>query len=161
MTEAEFVRKAFDETHKRNRVEVVDGALGADQSKRALMHPNSIYTVTVDYAVAVATADDKGNLDPKTIETADPPPRIFRFRTDAEPPKRLDSLVMATAPDQNEDAYFYRDPVRVVFSTGETRKLFKAYGRELFAVVKAASGKHPSSPRRTSGSASLRSPALW
>ncbi|RWP30700.1 hypothetical protein [Mesorhizobium sp.] len=145
VTEAEYARKTFDETRKRNRVEVVDGALGADQSKRALLHPNSIYTVAVDYAVAMAMADDKGHLDPKTIGTVDAPPQVFRFRTDVEPPKRLDSLVMATAPDHNEESYFYRDPVRVVFSTGETRKLFKAYGRDLFAVVKAASGKHPRS----------------
>jgi hypothetical protein len=160
VTEAEFARRAFDETRERNRVEVVDGALGADQSKRALLHPNSVYSVAVEYAVAVAAADDKGNLDPKSIETADRPPQIFCFRTDAEPPRRLDTLVMATAPDQNEEAYFYRDPIRVVFSTGETRKLFKAYGRELFAVVTAASGKHPHSTPDGLGVIALDSPLV-
>jgi hypothetical protein len=55
---------------------------------------------------------------------------------------------MTTAPGQAEARVFFEDPLVVVFSTPATRKLFKAYdNRELFAVVKAASGKHPAAPQ--------------
>ena len=45
---------------------------------------------------------------------------------------------MTTAPGHAEEHVFYKDPLIVVFSTPATRKLFKAYGRTLSAVVRAA-----------------------
>jgi hypothetical protein len=70
----------------------------------------------------------------------------FQFKTGKNPPERLDPWVMTTAPGQAEEYVFYEDPLIVVFSTPATRKLFKAYKRDLVAVVKAASGKHPRAP---------------
>ncbi len=142
--EAEYARRSFDEHRKTVRTNTINGALGADQSKRALLRPNTDYSVAIDYDVSTVLADSHGNPDLRNI--SGPVPRtskVFRFKTDDAPPDSLEHLIMGTAPGQYEEAFFHADPIRVVFSTGETRKLFKAYGHELFAVVSAASGKHP------------------
>lgn len=142
-TEAEFLRSSFDEEDRKRRIEVVDGALGADQAKRALLLPNATYTVTVGYDVEVTGVDDKGDPKENEVKKATGMQQQFRFKTDDQPPARLDPWVMATDPVPAEDFFFYDDPLRVVFATNATRKLYKAYGRDLFAVVKAASGQHP------------------
>ena len=144
LTEAEVLRYSFDQTSRQNTIKMVNGALGADASKRALLHKDALYTVSVKYDVAV-TDPDETTGQPKA--PADPPltdqVQQFRFQTDAAPPDRLEPWVMATDPAQDEQCFFYGDPLRVVFSTNATRKLFKEYQRELFAVVKAASGNNP------------------
>lgn len=144
LTEAEFLRFSFDEENRRRSIEVVDGALHADQAKRALLRPNAVYTVDLTYDVEVTGADDGGN--PKDGEAVPLTGQLqqFQFQTDDQPPDRLDPWILATSPGPAEQFVFYGDPLRVVFATNATRRLFKAYAaRDLFAVVKAASGKHP------------------
>ena len=145
ITEAERTRVDYDEEQRARQITEVEGALNADDANRALLRPNTTYTVTVGYDVEVTGADAHGNpageplLLPKAAAT-----QQFRFRTDDKPPDRLDGWVLATDPHDHEQYFFYGDPLRVVFSTPATRQLFKAYdGRELFAVAKAASGKQP------------------
>lgn len=145
ITEAEVARSDFDRKRQRERIKTINGALGADQSSRALMHPGSTYTVGVDYQVITANADEKGQLDKATISRPEYRQQSYRFQTDRGPPQRLESLILATSPSEGEESFFHRDPIRIVFSTGETRKLFSAYGKRLFAVAKAASGNHPPS----------------
>ena len=145
VTAAEVARRDWDENAQKTQKTVIDGALGADQSNRALLFPDTTYTVSVDYAVTTANADDKGILDPSTVSTAQGPSQVFHFQTDKGPPTRLDARVIATSPADGEECFFTSDPVRIVFSSGETRKLYSAYGKTLHAVVRSASGKHPSS----------------
>lgn len=144
LTAAEASRRQFDETSRAKWRDVLEGALGADQSKRALLLPDTTYTVSVSYTFSTATANDKGERDDSTVEhSKETTVQSFHFKTDNAPPERLDARVLATAPARNEDGYFHGEPIRIVFASAETRKLFKAYGRDLFAVVRAASGKHP------------------
>jgi hypothetical protein len=143
VTAAERARHDWDENWQNTRRKIIDGALGADQSNRALLHPNATYTVAIDYTVTSGNTDEQGNLDPKSVNAPLAASQSFRFKTDANPPDRLDARVMATSPADGEEGFFYKDPVRIVFSSGEVRKLYKAYERELFARVKAASGNHP------------------
>ncbi|SDI25502.1 hypothetical protein SAMN05216603_12911 [Pseudomonas benzenivorans] len=143
-TEAEFRRHSFDETTQSEKRKVVDGALGADESERALLKPNSAYAVAVTYAVDTADADPNGNAVPGTeMEGKVDVTRTFRFRTDAAPPSRLEPSVLATSPAEGEDAVFYAEPIRLVFASQAVRRLYRAYGAELYASVKAASGNHP------------------
>lgn len=143
-TEAEFRRHSFDETTQSEKRKVVDGALGADESKRALLKPNSAYSVAVTYAVDTADADPNGNAVPGTeVKGEVDMTQTFHFRTDALPPSWLDPFVLATSPAEGEDAVFYADPIRLVFASQAVRRLYKAYGAELYASVKAASGNHP------------------
>ncbi len=143
ITRAELMRFRFDKEDRDRRIDVVNGALGADQATRALLHPGATYTLTARYDVEVAPADGSGNpVVAEAEETAGLEQR-FRFRTDDKPPERLDPWVMTTAPGPSEPFFFHGEPLRVVFSTNATRRLFAAYGRSLFAVAKAASGNHP------------------
>ena len=147
VTDAEVQRERFDQEQRDREIAVVDGALGADQAKRALLKPGATYTLTVAYDVAVADADAQGQPDEKKAESFVGLEQQFKFKTGEKPPERLDPWVMTTAPGQAEEHVFFEDPLVVVFSTPATRKLFRAYdNRELFAVVRAASGKHPEAP---------------
>jgi hypothetical protein len=159
VTTAEIARKDWDEDRQRDKRKVIEGALTGDQSNRALLHPDAVYTVNIDYEVTAATADDNGQ--PMAPIKTFPGHQTFCFKTDVSPPERLESRIMATAPAEAEEGFFYKDLVRLVFSGGEVRKLYAAYGYGLFAVVKAASGRHPPSVDRFgAGVFSLAGPAV-
>jgi hypothetical protein len=143
LTEAEFARSQFDESSRQFRIQVVDGALRGNEGKRALLRPGSAYTVAVGYDVAVTGLDDRGQPDTGSAVLASNQAQQFRFQTQADPPARLDPWVMATDPAPAEQFFFYGEPLRVIFAHNAVRKLYAAYGRELHAVVKAASGHHP------------------
>src|SRR5262249_11025019 len=68
VTDAEVRRESFEQEERNRQIAVVDGALGADQAKRALLTPDATYTLTVGYDVAVANADAQGNPDEKKAE---------------------------------------------------------------------------------------------
>lgn len=144
LTEAEFARASFDETTQKTQIATINGALGADNSNRALLLPGATYTLEVKYDVLATSADEHGK--PVDVKGATPTDgsQQFRFMTDARPPQRLDPWVLLTNPAPAQDFFFFDDPIVIVFATNATRKLFSAYGRELNAVVKASSGNHPS-----------------
>ena len=144
VTDAEVRRERFDQEQRDREIAVVDGALGADQAKRALLKPDATYTLTVGYDVAVADADAQGNPDEKKAESFPGLAAAVQVQDRQESARAARSLGDDDRPGQAEEHVFFEDPLVVVFSTPATRKLFKAYEkRKLFAVVKAASGKHP------------------
>lgn len=143
ITAAELGRFTFDEDQRRRDIDLVNGALGADQAKRALLQPDATYTVNVDYDVRWANVGANGNPDDAGAQTLTGQTQQFRFRTADEPPDRLDPWVMATSPGDGEAFCFHGEPLRVVFATNATRKLFAAYGHTLSVVARAASGNHP------------------
>ena len=51
--------------------------------------------------------------------------------------------MLTTDPGPDEAFFFWGDPLRVIFTTPATRKMFKAYGKDLFAVVRAANNHPP------------------
>jgi hypothetical protein len=144
-TTAEETRSAWDSESRQQQIDVVNGFLGADDAKRALLVPDAIYTVTVGYDVDVADADDKGNPQTAGAVSSTGQQQSFRFQTSAAPPARLDPWVLATAPEASEQFVFHGEPLRVVFASGAVRRLFNAYGPDvdLYAVARAASGDHP------------------
>ncbi|TXH47433.1 MAG: hypothetical protein E6Q92_00595 [Burkholderiaceae bacterium] len=143
-TQAEFVRHAFDETSQADKRQVIDGALGADESKRALLKPDACYAVAVSYEVSTADADGDGQpVSGSVVDTPGDITRTFRFRTDALPPSHLDAFVLATDPAEDDEAMFCADPIRIVFTSQAVRRLYAAYGARLVASVRAASGNHP------------------
>ncbi len=143
-TTAEETRSAWDVDSRQQQIDVVNGFLGADDAKRALLVPDAIYTVAVGYDVDVTDADDKGNPKPGAVSLSGQQ-YSFRFQTSATPPARLDPWVLATAPGAGEQFVFHREPLRVVFATNAVRRLFNAYGPDvdLYAVARGASGDHP------------------
>jgi hypothetical protein len=143
LSQAEVARVDIDEETRRPGRSLIPGALGVDASLQALLLPDTIYTLKVSYTVEVTDADENGNARKDGIDPGTRRDQSFTFQTDNVPPTRLDPWVMATDPGPDESFVFYRDPIRILFSTNATRKLFKSYGKDLFAVARAASGHHP------------------
>jgi hypothetical protein len=146
-TLGEVRRFQFDDEQRSATIKVVNGALNHDEGKRALLLPDATYTLSVAYDVRMAELDEKGNRQPQKDdndqEIVVPGEQRFRFKTDGAPPQRLDPWILATDPGPYQRAFFWGDPLRVVFATAAARRLYQSYGRELFARVRAASGKHP------------------
>ncbi|PEC65014.1 hypothetical protein [Bacillus toyonensis] len=141
--EAEMQRYRFDNETRNQQINIVNGALGTDPGKVALLRPNATYSVSITYDVEVANDDGHGSpIKDDTLTEVEKSQR-FSFKTDNNPPKRLDPWILATDPGPDQNLFFYGDLLRVVFATNATRKLFEAYKRKLFAVVKAASGRDP------------------
>jgi hypothetical protein len=143
-TTAEETRSAWDTGSRQQQIDVVNGFLGADDAKRALLVPGAVYTVTIGYDVDATDADEKGNPKSGPV-SATGLQQSFRFQTSTTPPARLDPWVLATAPEAGEQFVFHGEPLRVVFATNAVRRLFNAYGPgvDLYAVARAASGDHP------------------
>jgi hypothetical protein len=154
---AEWERSHYDTEDRQRQIDVVNGFLGADDGKRALLHPDATYTVALGYDVDVTGADEHGNADAAGAKADHGRHQSFSFKTAATAPARLDPWVLATDPGPAEEFFFYGDPLRVVFSTSATRKLFETYGSVLSAVARAASGKHPD-PTPTFDDVSATSP---
>lgn len=141
--EEEVQRYSFDNETRNQQINIVNGALGTDSSKVALLRPNATYSVSITYNVEVANDDGHGSPIKDDKLTENGKSQQFSFKTDNKPPERLDPWILATDPGPDQNLFFYGDLLRVVFATNATRKLFLAYKRELFAVVKAASGRDP------------------
>lgn len=159
MPVAEFLRFDYDETTKSSTTKMLDGYLGADPSKQALLSPGRDYRVFVAYTVEVgeeADPDDPNSknyaeapngqnqmVKVKPVATQNPPAQQFEFSTDHLPPRRLDPWILAVQPGEGEGFHFWGDPIQVVFSTNAVRQLYAAYdNRKLRGVVRAASFRH-------------------
>jgi len=151
VTQREYLRRQFDEKRQATEIEAVSGALNFDASRQVLLKPGAEYKVTVEYTTETGAFNDKNQPvatpRPADIAAENWPPTMkqsYRFKTDTEPPANIDAWVLATAPNEDE-AFFYLDPITILFSSARVGKLFKAYDAELAVRVLAASGKHPPS----------------
>lgn len=156
---AERMRYDYDMETRSHNIKTVDGALRADSANLALLKPNTLYTVSVNYKVEVGEeyqADEKpekgseqgensrGQMVPiKKVGEATPADvPSFTFKTDNAPPTRIDPWVLCMNPTPGDQFHFWGDPIVVTLQTGAVRKLFAAYARSLRGIVRAASGRH-------------------
>lgn len=129
---SELVRKEWDETQISQERKVISDMLGPASSDNALLFPGSLYKLSVTWS---GTRPSDGKADSDT--------QSFWFRTDAEPPQRLDPWVMISLPADGETGFFGEEPVRIVFNTHDIGRLYAAYGKELRVRFQAASSHHP------------------
>ncbi len=106
-------------------------------SKVPLLTPNSTYTLALTYTPQTEDTRPDGTVDEDTLPAVT---ESFRFKTDAQPPARLDAYVLATSPTQEEEFVFADDPVTVVFNDLQIVQLYATYGRTLTAVLRGADG---------------------
>jgi len=160
-SEAEVRRAGWDTTQIAADRTTVTQAVGPASSEHALLHPDSLYRIVVEWF-----ADREGDLTPLGTPTS-PQNQTFWFRTDtiaADPadPTRLlftdtpdavqvslEPWTMMSLPDDNETGWFGREHVRLVFNTHDVGKLFTAYGKELRLRLEAANGEHPTGTSAT------------
>ena len=142
LTEAEYRRVEYDDEQRDVSIHLIDGALHANEGNRALLSPNTQYTVTVTYDAVTSAADADGHPTGDANVEANLSQK-FLFQTQDAPPERLDPWVLATSPAPYEQFVFYGDPLYIVFAHSGVQKLYRAYGRELRVVMKASSSRHP------------------
>lgn len=143
-TAAEVRRAAIDTEKRTVAIKTVNGLFAAEDASRKLLHPDTSYVLTVRYVTETDAAKVTTGEAPVRSTPATNASQTFRFRTAKEPPE-LRPYVLATTPEEGERDVFTDDPVRVVFAHGGVRKLYEAHGREIVALVRAASGRHPPS----------------
>ena len=112
-------------------------ALGLDTADYALLRKDEVYQVRV-------TWDGARERRPEGQPPTDKAPfpgrqQSFWFKTDADPPRRLDPWVLVALPGQGEAHYFASEPVRVVFATNNVNLIYGAYGKKLQARLKPSS----------------------
>ncbi|MEZ6062524.1 MAG: hypothetical protein R3C19_19450 [Planctomycetaceae bacterium] len=123
----EAERAEHEEEVRTGDVQTVSGYLN-DGAPVPLLMPGRRYTLTARY-----DAEIEG-------ETAASRTQRFVFKTDEAPPDRLDSRVLATTPNTDEQFHFCDDPVKIVFNDLATIPLYQAYGRSLRIRLRAADG---------------------
>ena len=138
MTIAEVERVGADQSSRQADITTIDGLIGSDPANRALLIPDTLYTVTVNYQSR--SRDDQGNISAWADNS-----QHFSFKTDAHAPFRLDPWILAVNPGPDEGFHFYEDPINVVFSTDDVLNLFGKYGLSLQGVARAASFR-PAAP---------------
>ncbi len=141
LAQQEVVRANDDEDELQDDQDGLSDALGDQQ--HALLLPDAQYRVVVHYTGEVGAKCERPEED------QDPDEIVVRrtasgnasrtFFTDREPPRSLDPWMLAQFPSPEEQYHFYEETVVIVFATDDVLELYKAYGRELQAVARAAS----------------------
>jgi hypothetical protein len=97
-----------------------------------LLDPNTVYTIGATYNAIVTETDGSTNSHGGVQK--------FQFKTDSNPPAKLDPWVLCGAPDLNEKYVFYQDPVQILFNDNSIIQLFGKYGYQLKMNLHAADG---------------------
>jgi hypothetical protein len=169
LSAAEVRRRDEEERIAKYDVQTINGALAGLPDPPALMKPNTVYTVRVEWEWA--KADAHGSV-PKEADAGTwhaGTPQEFKFHTDNQPlkpakvksssgegqpdktltmPVRLDPWVLTTDPDEGTAFFFYDEPITVVFGADYLFDMYKTYGVLLEGKVRAASYRNadPASP---------------
>lgn len=131
---AEFERYEWDEKEIEKERAVITRVLGPAGTNDALLAPDALYRITVNWS-GKRKSDGAARTEAQS----------FWFRTDAQPPAKLDPWVLMSAPFDGQSCVFGAEPVRIVFNTHDVDRLFAAYNKELRIRITASSGHHPNS----------------
>ncbi len=136
LTLAEGERYDTEEQIRTGQVDTLYGFLDGS-AVVPLLVPDTTYTLALTYTPKAEDTMPDGSVVPTTFPAVT---ESFRFKTDDQPPDRLDAYVLATDPLQEEEFVFADDPVTVVFNDLQIVQLYGEYGRTLTAVLRGADG---------------------
>jgi hypothetical protein len=134
---SEVTRASYDTIQQTKKQEVLNNALGLDSADQALLAAGQTYRVTLTWS-ALSQQRTPGK-DPSSITTRPDTPQSFWFKTDSEPPAKLDPWVLVAFPGETERHYFASEPVKIVFATNNLGRLYDAYGKKLQARLRPSS----------------------
>ena len=144
----EVARSQWDDAEIQRDRAAITQVFGPDGSDNALLYPDALYRITTTWSGARKTSrqqqqqqqqEEEEEVDIQNQAGA----QTFWFRTDSQPPERLDAWMMMTIPADDEKHVFRSDPLRLVFNTHDIQRLFAAYGHSLQVRLQAASAHHP------------------
>ncbi|HET9956119.1 MAG TPA: hypothetical protein VFQ61_16545 [Polyangiaceae bacterium] len=140
---SEVERFDYDQTQQTKKQGAAGGVLGGDTSDYALLEKGTTYSVTVTWdAERERRPAGAPATDHKTITGQQ---QTFWFKTDPNPPARLDPWVLMSLPEDNEKHFFSLSGIRLVFATNNVVRLYETYGKRLQVRLKAASFHAPPS----------------
>lgn len=106
--------------------------LDLDNPDYALLQPGQTYQIKVIWDCE--WGKEKTNLAKKEGET-----QSFWFRTDSNPPSRLDPWVLASLPGEGEKHFFASEEIRIIFAAKNLGQIYDAYGKKLVARLRPSS----------------------
>jgi hypothetical protein len=98
-----------------------------------LLEKDTTYTIRATYNAVVTEEDGTSNQYPSNYQE-------FQFKTDSQPPVKLDPWVLCSSPDMGERHVFFQDPVQILFNDKSIFELFAKYGYQLRMNLHAADG---------------------
>lgn len=142
---AETSRFDYDSHQQQKKQGVLAKALGLDSADNALLMAGQVYQVKVTWdAMRERRPQGQPPTDQKTVTDR---AQTFWFKTDTQPPQRLDPWMLVALPGEAEPHYFAAEPVKLVFATNNLARLYAAYGKKLQVRLKPASFRPvPSTP---------------
>lgn len=145
MRTGEMERHDYDETTVTRNRDAAAAVLGPDSANEALLLPDTLYRVEARWSGKVVYQDTRPTAEQAATLQATEHRSHFWFRTDRQPPLRLDPWVLVSLPTPDERHCFTGDPLSLVFATPSVMRLYEAYGKTLQVRIKAASFRHPPS----------------
>ncbi len=134
---AEVIRSDYDNKEQTRKQKVLEAALSASSSDKALLKPDTAYAIEIKYDVKHGKRPPGKPLSEDLVKTG--LTQKFWFFTDATPPARLDPWILCCAPQDGEQHYFGGIPLRLSFNTPDVGRIYAAYGKELRVRIRAAS----------------------
>jgi len=120
-TVGEMLRFSFDDEVQSNKRKDVNRLLTANESKRALLHPNATYEVKATYTVEAAESDEHGNPG-KASHPTDPIEQRFPLQDRQPASREAGSLGAGDCAGPGRRVLLLGDPIRVVFSTSAVKR---------------------------------------
>jgi hypothetical protein len=142
---AELLRFDYDKKEQEKKQGVLETVLGPESADFALLLPNTVYGVTLTWdASRERRPPNQPPTDQKSVSNQT---QKFWFRTDADPPHRLDPWMLCTIPDEAEKHFFTEEPLKLIFGTNNVVRIWDAYDKRLQVRIRASSARPtPSTP---------------
>lgn len=137
LRQSEVVRFDWDTSEQSKQQGVLETALGPESADHALLLPDTVYGVQVQWDASRErrppgeSATDQTSVSGQT--------QTFWFKTDAEAPGRLDPWMLCSLPEDGETHYFGAEAIRIVFGTNNVARMYDAYDKRLQVRIRAAS----------------------
>lgn len=143
MRTAEVIREDYDKTEQTKKQGVAGTVLSSEAADYALLQKNTTYSVTVTWDASRERRPAGGSpTDQKTVSNQT---QTFWFKTDPNPPARLDPWMLASIPQDGEKHFFSLGGITIVFATNNVVRLFDTYDKRLQVRLKASSYHPPPS----------------
>ncbi len=140
----EVLRYDYETSEQTKKQGTAGTVLTVDTGDYALLQKNTTYSVTVSWDVYRERRPPGGGV-PKDQKNITNQTQTFWFRTDPNPPARLDPWILASTPEDGEKHFFGLGAIQIVFSTNNVLRLYDTYGKRLQVRLKASSYHPPPS----------------
>ncbi|HKQ04762.1 MAG TPA: hypothetical protein VJ464_06490 [Blastocatellia bacterium] len=131
----------YDNKEQKHKQEIAGAVLSSESADYALLQKGTVYSVTATWD-AQRERHPKGQM-PTDMKSVANISQTFWFKTDDQPPERLDPWMLAALPTEGERHYFADDDLKLVFATNNVVRLYETYDKRLQVRLRASSYRPP------------------